>query len=515
MPPDTGFALPGGLAVPPRVAVELLGEAADALDGPVLATEVSGVEAFGLLAAVAARRPGTRLGTGVVPLGSRSEPAMAMAATTVADVADAPFLLGVGVSTPAVVAGWHGVSHTPGRDETRARLRTLRAVLDGERRGSFRLAWPLGPRVGVLLGAMGPRMTELAFAETDGVIVNHTPPDALPVPPEDRRLLVYVWFRAAPDAEQRVRRELVSYATAPAYARHFERLGFGEDVETVARLRADGRLREAPEQLSHRLVDGLYVTEQRLAARLEAVRAVGGVPVVLPVTGDDPVRDVRHTLRVLGGSTSPVDARDRPRYRHGRTLRDRLVAALRDDDRGADDVVLHGRDYAGAAVALAVVRGRDGDAEVPMILRSTGLRTHASQYGLPGGKTEAGETVEETARRELEEELGLVTGHGDVLGRLPAVVTRSGFRIVPVVVWVDDPAAVLTPDPGEVAEVYRLPLAAIAASRVEAGGGGFPILGTAVFAPTGEILQRFRDLLLDRAEPVGDGMVSEPPFTWR
>ncbi|WP_052665998.1 LLM class flavin-dependent oxidoreductase [Nitriliruptor alkaliphilus] len=297
-----GIALPGGLALPARSALDLLDAAADAGAAPLVATEVNGLDAVALLAALAVRRPGTDLGAGVLPLGSRSVPGLAMAAATVAATAGAVFHLGVGVSTPQVVGGWHGGEHDATVDGTRDRLRSLRAILRGDRRGSFALAVDPAPgSVQVLLGAMGPRMVELGFSEADGVIVNHTPPDALVDPVEGRTLWSYVWLRAAPDAGRRIRREIVSYACAPPYARHFTSLGFGDDVEAVAKLRAEGRLREAPDALSDAIVDALYVTPAALASRVAAVRERGALPVVLPVTGDDPARDIVSTIDALRG----------------------------------------------------------------------------------------------------------------------------------------------------------------------------------------------------------------------
>lgn len=301
--PTLGFALPGGLALPAPRALALLEEAVDGGVAPLFTTEVNGLDAFAIASALAARRPGVVLGTGVIPLGARSEPALAMAASTVAAISGTTFHLGVGVSTPAVVEGWHGARHDASVDGTRARLRTLRDVLGGQRRGSFSLAFDPAPgRVEVLLGAMGPRMVALGYEEAGGVIINHTPPEALEPAPDGRTQVVYVWARVADDAEARVRRELVSYACAPPYARHFTRLGYGEDVEEVTRLRADKRLREAPEGLSDAFVDALYVDVARLAERLEAVRVIGATPVVLPVTGDDPAGDVARAVAVVRNS---------------------------------------------------------------------------------------------------------------------------------------------------------------------------------------------------------------------
>lgn len=291
-PARTGFALPGVLRITSDAALGLLEQAVDAGFDPVLLTEVCGFHAPSLASALAARRPGVRLGTAIMPLGSRTEATLAMAATTVAQISGAPFLLGVGTSSPQIVGDWHERDHEPGIDTTRTRLATLRAVLDGQRRGSFRLPVPAGDRVRVLLGALGPNMTALALDAADGVIVNHTPPALVPDAPEDADVLAFVWTAATPDFAVRVRRELTSYVMAAPYARHYRRLGYGDAVDRIRALHVDGRLRDAPGQLPQEMVDACYVTQEALANRCAAYRKAGAVPIVVPVTGDDPVADI-------------------------------------------------------------------------------------------------------------------------------------------------------------------------------------------------------------------------------
>ena len=82
------------------------------------------------------------------------------------------------------------------------------------------------------------------------------------------------------------------------------------------------------------------------------------------------------------------------------------------------------------------------------------LRAHGGQWALPGGRVDAGETVEEAALRELHEELGVPASADDVLGTLDDYPTRSGYLIAPVVVW--SPGVTVTPNPDEVAAAYRI-----------------------------------------------------------
>jgi alkanesulfonate monooxygenase SsuD/methylene tetrahydromethanopterin reductase-like flavin-dependent oxidoreductase (luciferase family) len=282
-----GFAVPGGLPVSSRQALDLFGIAAQRGVTPLFSTEVSVNDALVLLGAVAVRCPDVQLGVGIVPLGSRSVPAIAMAAATVAGLSEHPFLLGVGVSTAPIVEGWHGAPWQPGVGETRDRLRALRRVLDGERRGSFRLAAPPGERVEVLLGALGPRMVEIGQHDADGVICNLTPPDHLPPSDDGARTYAYLWVAADQAGMRAARRDLVAYATAGPYARHFRRLGFGEVVDEVDALRAAGRLRDAPDRLPVEFLDRFVVRPDRLAAVTAAVQRAGAVAVVLPFVPRD------------------------------------------------------------------------------------------------------------------------------------------------------------------------------------------------------------------------------------
>ncbi|HEX6257753.1 MAG TPA: LLM class flavin-dependent oxidoreductase [Euzebyales bacterium] len=289
---SVGFALPGVLRLDAGTALGLLEHVVDAGFDPVLFTEVCGFHAPALASALAARRPGHRLGTAILPLGSRTSATMAMAATTVSQISGAPFLLGVGTSSPRILRDWHGRPHDATIDTTRRRLVTLRAMLDGGRRGAFRLPVPAASQARVLLAALGPRMTELAFEAADGVVVNHVPADLVPAALPGAEVLAFVWVTTTADGPARARRDLTSYIMAPPYARHYRRQGYGDAVDRVLALHTEGRLREAPATLPDGMVDAFYVDPDGLAARCAAYRSAGAVPVIVPVSGDDPLDEI-------------------------------------------------------------------------------------------------------------------------------------------------------------------------------------------------------------------------------
>jgi mutator protein MutT len=171
-----------------------------------------------------------------------------------------------------------------------------------------------------------------------------------------------------------------------------------------------------------------------------------------------------------------------------------------------------------AAVAVPVVEEGEGpfvegmpqpagwstQAALLLTRRSAHLANHANQWALPGGRIDEGETPEQAALRELEEEVGLRLDPSHVLGRLDDYVTRSGFVIAPVVVWAGE-ARDLVANPAEVASIHRIRLEEF--QRVDApwlepseDAGRqimrMPVGGTWIAAPTAAILYQFSEVAL-------------------
>lgn len=110
-----------------------------------------------------------------------------------------------------------------------------------------------------------------------------------------------------------------------------------------------------------------------------------------------------------------------------------------------------------AAVLVPLVH-RAGGVQVLFTQRTPHLDNHAGQISFPGGRVESGDANREhTALRETEEEIGLPRSAVALLGRLSVYENLSGFRITPVVGWIEPPLA-LTPDPFEVEAVFEAPL---------------------------------------------------------
>lgn len=110
-----------------------------------------------------------------------------------------------------------------------------------------------------------------------------------------------------------------------------------------------------------------------------------------------------------------------------------------------------------AAVLVPLVERPDG-MTVLLTQRTAHLKSHAGQISFPGGRVEDMDlTPENTALRETEEEIGLPPTKVELVGRLNERKTGTGYHVVPVVGLIEPPFD-LTPDPGEVAEVFEVPL---------------------------------------------------------
>ncbi len=188
-----------------------------------------------------------------------------------------------------------------------------------------------------------------------------------------------------------------------------------------------------------------------------------------------------------------------------------------------------------AAVAVTVVniaddpgvygisgnKNRHEHGAVILTRRASGLKDHAGQWSFPGGRIEPGESPEEAALRELEEEVGIQLGAEHIIGYLDDFTSRSGFVMTPVVLW-GGSNLVLQPDPAEVRSVHRIPIeellredAPILDSIPESEHPVLlmPVGNSWIATPTGAILYQFREVaILGKSTRVAH--FEQPYFAW-
>jgi 8-oxo-dGTP pyrophosphatase MutT (NUDIX family) len=161
-----------------------------------------------------------------------------------------------------------------------------------------------------------------------------------------------------------------------------------------------------------------------------------------------------------------------------------------------------------AAVLIPIVVGSKG----PTILltqRTEHLEKHAGQISFPGGKVADSDVDrEDTALRETYEEVGLRLDRSIVLGSLPEYDIRTGFRVTPIVGWIDGPVSFQI-DVREVASTIQVPLEFVLnldnyqLDRKDDGGNPryfyrLPYLGHNIWGATAGMLRIFATAVSDQ-----------------
>ena len=154
-----------------------------------------------------------------------------------------------------------------------------------------------------------------------------------------------------------------------------------------------------------------------------------------------------------------------------------------------------------AAVLLTLSRFED-DFHVVLQKRSQQVEHHKGEISFPGGMADPDdESLLHTALREAHEEMGIVPGDVDVIGRLDDTPTITGFMIS-TYVGVVPSSYPFAPSSVEVAEVLTVPLSHLrdpSTYRVETHleGDAFrtmPVFvheGHVIFGATARILDQF------------------------
>jgi 8-oxo-dGTP pyrophosphatase MutT (NUDIX family) len=110
-----------------------------------------------------------------------------------------------------------------------------------------------------------------------------------------------------------------------------------------------------------------------------------------------------------------------------------------------------------AAVLVPIVHRPEGLQSL-LTERSADLPDHPGQISFPGGRVEPQDADDAAAAlRESKEEIGLDPGRVQVLGELATYETVTGYRVTPVVGWVEPPLD-LALDRREVASAFEVPL---------------------------------------------------------
>lgn len=283
-------------------------------------THIAGRESLTVVTAYALGTDRIRVGTGVVPIYTRSPATMAQTAATIDELSGGRLSLGLGVSHRAIVENWHGQTIDHPAAEMREYVGIVRAILSGESPPAGE-KWPTTfalagleprPKLPIFVAALSPAMLRLAGEIGDGVMLWLCTPSyirdvVVPAAREGREragqsLDGFEILAAVPGARtddragayEAIRGELLTYFALPFYRTMLERSGYGDDIAAYDAAQGEvGAMRAA---ISDAFLDALTAVGDDGAVRggLDRYREAGAT---LPCLGPISKTDFEATLR--------------------------------------------------------------------------------------------------------------------------------------------------------------------------------------------------------------------------
>jgi len=295
-------------------------------------------DAVSILGYLAAHTERAELGSGILPIYSRTPALTAMTAAGLDAVSAGRFLLGLGMSGPQVIEGWHGVAY----DKPLARTREIidicrivwkreRLMYDGE---AYHVPLPAGQGTGlgkplklihhpvrgdipIYLAALGPKNVQMTAEVADGWLPAFFHPDRAGIWQRDLELgFVKRDPRRAPlevvaggpvaicdaDTAQKLR-DGARPATAlyiggmgargkNFYNNVFRMLGYEAEAEWIQDLYLAGHKAEAEAAVpdDYLAATSMVGDEGFVRERIEAYKAAGVTRLSIEPVGDDPLR---------------------------------------------------------------------------------------------------------------------------------------------------------------------------------------------------------------------------------
>jgi F420-dependent oxidoreductase-like protein len=246
-------------------------------------THIAARDSLTVLMAYAAATERIKLGTGVLPIYSRTPVATAQQAATIDEYSGGRMVLGLGVSHQVTVQNWYGQTIERPLKAMREYVAAVRAAFRAEDppegeifATKFRfMGYQVRPDLPIYVAALSPKMLRLAGEIADGAMLWLCNPDYIRdvvVPEvaagrqragkgaEGFEIVAAVPAAVTDDkraAYETMRGDLVTYWSLPFYRAMIERSGFGEEIAAFDAGIEAGDVEKAKAAISERFLDSL------------------------------------------------------------------------------------------------------------------------------------------------------------------------------------------------------------------------------------------------------------------
>jgi alkanesulfonate monooxygenase SsuD/methylene tetrahydromethanopterin reductase-like flavin-dependent oxidoreductase (luciferase family) len=274
-----------------------------------------------VLAAYAVTTNRIRLGTGVLPIFSRTPVSTAQTAATIDELSGGRMVIGLGVSHQVTVENWFDSKITKPVTQMREYAGIVRAILQGGEppagehfKTKFRfMGYEARDDLPIYIGALSPNMLRLAGEIADGAMLwlcnpNYIRDVVVPEvakgrekagkPMDDFDIVAAVPSGVADDREEafgRMRQELLAYFSLPFYRAMIERSGYEADIKAFDEAMAAGDVEKAKAAISDDYLENLTAigSPDQVRDGVERYRDAGATS---PGVGGIPGTDFEATL---------------------------------------------------------------------------------------------------------------------------------------------------------------------------------------------------------------------------
>ncbi len=303
--------------------------------------EAWGLEAFSSIGHLLSVTKRVKIGTGIVNVYSRSAGTIAMACSTLNQLAPQRFLLGLGTSGKGLVEDFHGVKYEKGLKRTEEYVSVIKKIESGEqidhegeivKLRRFRLfTAPVKPPTQIYLGAIGEKNLSLAGRIADGAIVTLYPisklAEAHALMNQDsgsgkkKRIFAYIplcltWNEREETSAKSELAKFVSFYIASMgkyYAKNLARFGYGKQVEEIqAAVSSGASTLEASKKISDEFLNdfALIGTPSKVLDRVvlipDGIHPVFAMSATSPSDGDASARSIRELSAELASKQPRV-----------------------------------------------------------------------------------------------------------------------------------------------------------------------------------------------------------------